>query len=236
MSPMAPAEVVEGSSSSAYTLHYGVEWRLVRAGFAKVTWSPRAGGYQADMHMESAGLVNKLYRVNDDYQARVDSTLCGNSVLFNAEEGKRRRETKLTFDPHAGAVHYVERDLVKNATILTHEVNVPPCTHEYLGALHKIRGLKLEPGQSTTVHVSDGKKFADVRVEAQEREQIRIPLGTFNTIRYEIFLFNDVIIPKKARMFLWVSDDARKLPVQLRVRMQFLIGNITLQLEKEERL
>jgi hypothetical protein len=35
-------------------------------------------------------------------------------------------------------------------------------------------------------------------------------------------------------MYVWVSDDARRLPVQLRVRMQFLIGTITLQLEKEE--
>jgi hypothetical protein len=37
-------------------------------------------------------------------------------------------------------------------------------------------------------------------------------------------------------MYLWLTDDARKLPVQLRLRMQFLIGTITLQLEKEEKL
>jgi len=36
-------------------------------------------------------------------------------------------------------------------------------------------------------------------------------------------------------MFVWVSEDARRLPVQLRVRLPFIIGNITLQLEKEDR-
>ena len=30
-------------------------------------------------------------------------------------------------------------------------------------------------------------------------------------------------------------DDARKLPVQIRVRLQLAIGTITLQLEKEEK-
>jgi hypothetical protein len=35
-------------------------------------------------------------------------------------------------------------------------------------------------------------------------------------------------------MHVWISDDARRLPVQLRVRMSVLIGTITLQLEKIE--
>ena len=60
------------------------------------------------------------------------------------------------------------------------------------------------------------------------------PLGKFKTIRYEAHLFNDVLINKKARLFLWVTDDDRRLPVQIRVRMQFLIGTIELKLEKQE--
>ncbi len=103
------------------------------------------------------------------------------------------------------------------------------------GRTQQIRELHLEPGQSSTLPITDGKKFANVKVEAQEREEVKTPAGTFKTMRYEIFMFNDVIISKKARMFLWVSEDARRLPVQMRVRMPLLIGNITLQLEKEER-
>jgi hypothetical protein len=33
---------------------------------------------------------------------------------------------------------------------------------------------------------------------------------------------------------VWVSDDRRKLPVQIRVRMTFTIGTITLLMEKHE--
>jgi hypothetical protein len=83
--------------------------------------------------------------------------------------------------------------------------------------------------------MSDGKKFANVKVEAQEREQVNTPAGSFKAIRHEIFMFNNVLINRKARMFVWLSDDAQRLPVQLRVRLQFLVGTITLQLEKEER-
>jgi hypothetical protein len=222
------------------TLHYGIEWRLVRAGIARVTWSPRTHGYQGDLHLESAGLVSKMYKVNDDYTAQMGGNLCASSILIKAEEGKRSRETKVTFQ--AAKASYLERDLVKNAIVLVKnaivlqkETPTPACVHEYIGGLNKLRTAKLEPGQSAEIAMSDGKKFANVKVEAQEREQVKTATGTFNTIRHEVLMFNGVLANRKARLFVWVTDDARRLPVQLRVRMQFLIGTITLQLEKEER-
>jgi hypothetical protein len=34
---------------------------------------------------------------------------------------------------------------------------------------------------------------------------------------------------------VWLTDDARRLPVQIRVRMQFTVGAITLPLDKVDR-
>jgi hypothetical protein len=95
--------------------------------------------------------------------------------------------------------------------------------------------MKLEPGQSARVPVSDGKKSAQVRVDAQAREEVVTKLGKFKTIRYEAFLFNGVLFSRRATLEIWVSDDERRLPVQLRVRLPILIGTITLQLDKEDR-
>jgi hypothetical protein len=39
---------------------------------------------------------------------------------------------------------------------------------------------------------------------------------------------------RPAHLEIWLSDDRRRLPVQIRVRMPFTIGTITLQLEKHE--
>ena len=113
-------------------------------------------------------------------------------------------------------------------------MQAPPCVHEYMGALNKLRTMQLQPGQSVQVPLTDGKKYAMVKVDAQEREQITTQVGNFNAVKYEIHMFNDVIIPRKARMHVWLSDDARRLPVQIRVRLNVLVGTITLQLEKME--
>lgn len=221
--------------ASRATLQYGIEWRLVRAGQARLQWIPQASGYFADLHLESAGLVSKLYKVNDQYRVQMTPELCATTVTIDAQEGKRHRDTRVTFDRNAGKATYLERDMLKNSVVLSKEIQTPPCVHDYVGGLNKLRAMQLEPGQSVQIPLSDGKKFANVRVDAQEREEVKTPLGAYKTVRYEIHMFNDVLVNKKARMFVWLTEDERRLPVQIRVRMQFIIGTITLQLEKEER-
>jgi hypothetical protein len=61
-----------------------------------------------------------------------------------------------------------------------------------------------------------------------------VPAGTFKTIRYEAFLFSNVLYRRDGHLYVWLTDDGRKLPVRIQVRLQFAIGTITFQLEKEE--
>jgi hypothetical protein len=89
-------------------------------------------------------------------------------------------------------------------------------------------------GQSAQIPVSDGRKSAPVKVTAQEREEIKTPLGAFKAIRYETDLMNGVVYTRKGDVWIWISDDARRLPVQIRLRTTFPISTVTLTLEKEE--
>jgi hypothetical protein len=43
-----------------------------------------------------------------------------------------------------------------------------------------------------------------------------------------------VVYPRKGRVFVWLSDDTKRIPVQIRLRMAFPVGTVTLQLEKAE--
>jgi hypothetical protein len=220
------------------TFQYGIDWRLFSAGKAKVEVSsapqPRPG-YQVNVHLESIGIVSKLFKVEDDYSANLNSAYCAQSLQMTTHEGSRLRDTKITFDGEARKASYLERDRAKNNAVLrAEEIEIPSCVHDVLGGLFFIRTLNLEPGQSTQIPVSDGKKSVMARVEAQAREDVKTPEGTFRTIRYEAYLFDNVLYKRSAHVNVWVSDDRRKLPVQIRVRMTFTIGTITLQMEKHE--
>jgi hypothetical protein len=220
------------------TFTYAIEWRLFNAGKAKVemtsTPEPRPA-IQANLHLESTGIVSKLFKVEDDYVSTLNGNYCAQTLQMTTHEGSRLRETKVTFDAEAKKASYLERDRTKNnAVVLSQETEIPPCVHDILGGLLFIRTLNLEPGQSAQVPVSDGKKSVMVKVEAQARENVKTPEGTFKTIRYEVGLFNGVLYKRPAHLNLWVTDDRHRLPVQIKVRMTFTIGTILLQLEKHE--
>jgi hypothetical protein len=216
-------------------LTYSIEWRLITAGKATVEWATTGGdSAQIKVKVESAGLVSKLFRVEDHYDANTGSGLCAQSVQFNALEGSRQRETRINFDYPNHRADYLERDRVKNTVLLAKETDIPPCTHEISGALYFLRTLNLEPGQSVLMPLTDGKKSVIAKVEAQQREDVKTPAGAFKTIRYEAYVFNNVLYRRPAHLYMWLTDDTRKLPVQIRVRMQVTIGTITLELEKHE--
>ncbi len=219
---------------AAETFYYNVEWRLITAGKAKVQLQPARGGQQVNLHLESVGLVSKLFKVDDDYSANLGPNWCAESSQMLAHEGSRDRETKITFDGAAKKATYLERDRAKNVVVLQKETEIPSCVHDVVGGLFYLRSLNLEPGQSTTQAVSDGKKSVMARVEAQAREEIKTPAGIFKTIRYEIYLFDGVLYKRSAHLNVWLTDDRRRLPVQLRVRLTFAVGTITLLLEKHE--
>jgi hypothetical protein len=227
--PVAPIPASE-------TLLYKAEWRLIHAGNAKLTWnaanSAAAPGWRSTLTVESAGMVSRLYRVNNEYNAVLNGKLCVESTFLKANEGSRRRETRVTFDGERKKASIEERDLVRNTTA-TNEIDIVPCEHDVIGALYRLRALKLEPGQSVQIPISDGKKAVLAKVEAQERETVKTDLGRFKTIRYEAFLFNNVLFRRSGRLFVWLTDDDRKLPVQIRVRMPFYIGTVTLQLQND---
>jgi hypothetical protein len=234
------SKAFEGATApfpSAEKLSYDIEWRLIYAGSALLTLEPRLGDprkWDSHTRVESAGLVSKLYKLEDTYTTGMEDGFCTTTTELDAVEGKRHRDTKVVYDHTRGKASYVERDLNKNAVIKTSEVEIPACTVDFVAGLYKLRMDRLEPGQSTQVPMSDGKKTAYVRVEAQGREQVKIRAGTFNTIRYEIFMFNGVLYPRKADLFVWLTDDAHRLPVQVRARMSFPVGTITFELVKDE--
>ena len=217
------------------TFDYSIEWRLINAGKAHLEWdaAPTSNLTAGDvkLHVESAGLVSRLFLVSDEYTAAMKSGFCAESTLIQAQEGGRHKETRVTYDDAAHKAFYVEKDLIKNATV-THDVAIPSCVHDLIGGLIALRFLRLDPGKTAQIPVSDGKKFVMAKVESQREEPLKTAFGTVNTVKYEIYLFDNVLFRRSGHLHVWITDDERRLPIQLEVRLTFTIGTITFRLEK----
>ncbi|HXP83937.1 MAG TPA: DUF3108 domain-containing protein [Bryobacteraceae bacterium] len=240
--PAPPSAVHEAGSAAAagpflttpsgQRLVYDIEWRLIHAGTATVEERPN----WVQLKLESSGLVSSLFKVHDTYTANYDDPFCVTSSLLDSSEGKRHHETQVLYDRVQNHAFFVERDVPSNAVIRTTGVDIPVCVQDVLGAMMKLRTSPAEPGKALQLFVSDGRKAASVKVEAQEREDIHTPAGNYKTVRYEANLMNGVVYTRKGRVFAWVSEGPDGRVVQLQLRMNFPLGTVTLQLHKQEPL
>lgn len=211
-------------------LTYTVEWRLIHAGNVVVETGPASDVVK----LESAGMVSALYKIEDTYRVQFDPSSCATSSSMNAKEGSRHRETTINFDRNRNRAFLTEKDLIKNTIVSKTDVQIPSCPHDVITALKQLRRTKVDVGQSVQIPITDGRKSAAVKIEAQERERITTPAGAFNTVRYEVNVLNGVVYTRTGRVFVWLTDDEKRLPVQFRLRLSFPLGTVTVELEKED--
>ena len=211
-------------------LVYNVEWRLIRAGVVTVEKRPM----DATVKLESVGLVSSLLRIQDVYDVNFEDGWCATSSVMDSIEGKRHHEQRVTYDRSQNHAFFVLRDVNQDRVLKQTGADIPNCVADVVGAFSKLRRMNVDVGQSTRIPVSDGRKSADVKVTAMDRERVKTPLGNFRAVRYEADLMNGVVYPRKGDVYVWLSDDAARLPVQIKLRTGFPIGAVTLELEKEE--
>jgi hypothetical protein len=217
-------------AAASEQFQYEVEWRLIRAGTAVLKLAPQQG----ELSLKSQGLVSKLYPVEDEYRTKFDAgTFCTQSIELNAKESKRHRWSNSAFDPQAKTIKYVEKDLLKNGHVLEDKVlTADQCVAGIVTGLNWVRGQKLNPGQTAWRWFSEGKKAANVKVEALDLTKVKTPAGTFDVVRHEVHIMNNVIYRRNGRLFLYLTNDDRRLPVKVEAKMSTLIGNINVNLEK----
>jgi hypothetical protein len=215
---------------------YRIEWRLMTAGSATLQLSHGdKQNWKLQLDLASAGVVDRLYQISDTYKLTTNEQFCGVESLLDGHEGKRRFATRMDFDTARHKVLLAENDLVKNTTVKA-ETDIAPCTYEVMGALSALRALKPDLGNTLSLSLTNGRKLVTAKVEAQARETLHLNGKSYSTIKYEAHVFNNVVYRRKGRLFMWITDDADRIPVQFRLQIGFPVGAITLELEKHDRL
>jgi hypothetical protein len=92
--------------------------------------------------------------------------------------------------------------------------------------------LPLAQGKTYSFPLSDGGQALTVNVHVEAREQIKTPAGTFSTIRVQPEAASG-LLKDKGKIWIWYSDDAARVPVQMRARLSW--GTLTFSLLRIEK-
>jgi len=199
------------------TFTYSVDWRLVTAGKATLQLDNVNGEHHVVVDADSTGAVALLYHVHDRLETFYHpQTNCVLALTKHTEEGFRRVETKVRYD-YGRKKAIVDEQNIRAKNQKHEENDIAGCVTNTLAAVYYVGSQPLLPGAKFTFPSSDGGKIADIEVTVEARESVKTPAGKFETIRVSGEALSG---PQqgKGKIWMWYSDDDRRIPVQMRAR------------------
>ncbi len=210
------------------TLTFTVDWRVFTAGTAVFHLEQSGSALKISATADSIGAVNMLFPVVDRFQSGFDlKSGCSTGFNKQIQEGRRKIASELTFDYAHGKQTQNERNLVKGTA--THkETNIPACVTDSLSALFYTQSQTLTPGQILYFPLADSMRTVTVGMKVEDREEIKTPAGTFQTIKVQATA-DEGVVKNRGSIWIWYTDDPRHLPVQMQARLFW--GTITFHLQ-----
>jgi hypothetical protein len=169
-----------------------------------------------------------LYHVHDRFESYFDpATNCSRTVEKKTEEGFRRLETSIMFDSVRKKSVLSEKNLRNNGSKKV-ENDIPGCVTDVASALFYIASQSLPNGAVMSFPLNDGGKTVEVKVTVEAREEVKVPAGTFKTVRVQAAGENTVT-KNKGQIWIWYTDDERHMPVQMKAKLFW--GSLTFRLK-----
>jgi hypothetical protein len=153
------------------------------------------------------------------------------------EQGKRVRTSEAVFDQDAKTVEYTERDpnnTQQPPRIVTAALAGP--TQDIVSAVYFMRTQPLMPGQTFNIAISDSGRVFQVPAQVfAEDKKMKSVVGKVSVVRVEVELFGPgrPVEEGKGKMFIWVTNDERHLPIKARLSHE--VGQLDITLKSIQR-
>ena len=113
---------------------------------------------------------------------------------------------------------------------LSSQLHIGSCFDRLLSAFFALSNRNLTVGTSEYLDIFDNKKLYHTEVQILRKEKVSVPAGEFNTIVIKPLLKSEGIFVRKGDMYIWLTDDERKLPVIVKSKIK--VGHFTAKLKK----
>jgi hypothetical protein len=208
------------------SLRFSIEYGLIKAGSA---WLEVAGMenykgrpcYHLVSRAESNDLMSKIYKVRDRIDSLIDAEgLYSYRYKKHLREGGYKKDYDALYDPGAGKVRYADGKTF----------DMEQWSKDGLAAFYFVRHLPLEVGKDVVVPHHSDQESGSIVVKVYRKESIEVPAGKFNCIVIEPVMSAGGIFKNSGNMTIWVTDDARRIPVLMKSKIP--VGSIDAVLQE----
>ncbi len=206
---------------------YYIFWSGLRAGMATFDFEEEGEETIITSNATSASIIALFYKVDDKAQSILNKDGYPIDYTLKISEGRHRRDKTTSFGTPSedGSQKVVYRNILDNEE---EEFDLEHTAHDPLSALYEIRKLPLKIGRSEYIEIFENKKLWKTEVQVLKKERIRVPAGEFDTIMIKPLLKSEGIFMKKGDIFIWLTDDDKRIPVMIKSKSK--IGSFKVKL------
>jgi hypothetical protein len=220
--PAGPIEQVPVPFSIGERLEYDVKFGVLKVGSGRmeVMGMESVRGHEAWHTSFTVKGGTFFYKVNDRLESWIDTeTFASLRHVQDLQEGKRDRERR--FEIYPDRLVYTENDSEERPT-----ARDPLDDGSFL---YFIRTVPLSVGQTYEFPRYFRPDRNPVRVRVLRKESVKVPAGRFDAIVIQPIIKSKGIFSENGRAEIWLSDDDRRIMLQLKSSLSF--GTLNLYLK-----
>lgn len=222
-----------GAFQVGETLKYTARYGFIHA--AEVTFevqeSKKEFGGKKPLHFVAKGGTTPSFdwflKVRHRYDSYVDQTeLLPLQFTESVREGKYKRDSYANFDQKGNKI------VASKGTFVSDDVTFDILSMYYFARCLDIKNVKVGEVIKMKYFLDDGIYPLDI--EYLGKETITTESGKFECIKFSPALQPGRVFRKDSRMYMWITNDANRIPVK--VEVEILIGSLVLELVKYQGL
>src|SRR5204863_10059521 len=214
------------------TLTYDGSWSsFVTAGTAVATVKEKKPSFNSTAYYIVAEgrptpLVSKLYSLYYKLDTLLDSyTLLPQRGSVYSEEGSRHRFRTTRFDRSAKRAFFE----YQTTSTIKSDFPVSPVVQDVLSAVYVLRAVPFAAGDRMTMPVCANGMNYKAQIDIGAAERVRTPIGDVNAWKVRPTIVDVKNKPVGRNMAIWLSDDARRLPVKFQAELPVGTFNLVLR-------
>lgn len=200
---------------------------------------PKSEDYLVKAEARSKGTLLKLFRFSflQEVESSIDSdTFRAMRTVKHDVQKERVRNSEALFDYADRRVTYVETDPnepMRPPRRIASEID--DVSHDLISSIYSVRMMPLAVGKTFRMSVSDSGLVFDIPIRVTARELQKTIFGKQWCFRIEPEIFGPGrMIEREGSMIIWMTDDARRLPVRSVVNSPY--GKIDVRLKSAKNL
>ncbi|MDD9887776.1 MAG: DUF3108 domain-containing protein [Candidatus Marinimicrobia bacterium] len=207
------------------SLKYSAEFNMVPVGVAELNVTAiesinNIEAYHVYFSARTRGLADQLFKIRDRIDIWMDkSELFTHRLKKDINEGSYHKKIDVKFD--------YDQSIAKTET---KEVEIDFKARDSFSMFYYLRTIPLIENKVMSFSSYEGRRIVHYNLQMTGKETVRTPLGTMSCKVVRPFREGKNLFKNQGDMQIWISDDERRLPVKIQIKMKF--GSMTLLLKK----